>query len=69
MGKVVIPPLLLAKRWDGMLDPKGWWLSEKLDGVRAYWDGHAFISRLGNTYVAPEWFAEGLPDHPLDGEL
>ena len=69
MGKSMIPPLLLAKRWDGMLDPKGWWLSEKLDGVRAYWDGQNFISRLGNTYFAPDWFVENLPDHPLDGEL
>src|SRR5947208_15816586 len=32
------PPLLLAETWDGS-DPAGWWLSEKLDGVRAYWSG------------------------------
>src|SRR5438093_8772012 len=30
------PPLLLAESWDNTLDPAGWWLSEKLDGVRAY---------------------------------
>src|SRR6266436_4153166 len=36
---VSAPPLLLAERWDGATDPAGWWLSEKLDGVRAYWDG------------------------------
>src|SRR5881296_3492126 len=33
-----IPPLLLADKWDNVTDPTGWWLSEKLDGVRAYWD-------------------------------
>ena len=33
------PPLLLAESWDGELDPKGYFMSEKLDGVRAYWDG------------------------------
>src|SRR5947209_20042765 len=33
------PPLLLAETWDGSTDHTGWWLSEKLDGVRAYWDG------------------------------
>src|SRR3989442_9560427 len=33
------PPLLLAESWDFLADPTGWWLSEKLDGVRAYWDG------------------------------
>src|SRR5438034_9163974 len=29
------PPLLLAESWDNVTDPTGWWLSEKLDGVRA----------------------------------
>ena len=62
------PPLLLAHRWEEQ-DPTGWWMSEKLDGVRAYWDGKRFVSRLGNAYLAPEWFREGLPDFPLDGEL
>jgi len=63
------PPVLLAHSWEGDVDLTGWWMSEKLDGVRAYWDGQAFISRLGNPYVAPDWFVEGLPDTPLDGEL
>ena len=62
------PPLLLAHRWEEQ-DPKGWWMSEKLDGVRAYWDGERFMSRLGNEFLAPKWFTEGLPDFPLDGEL
>jgi DNA ligase-1 len=63
------PPLLLAHSWDQHTDPTGWWMSEKLDGVRAYWDGNRFISRLGNEYRAPAWFVEGLPARPLDGEL
>jgi DNA ligase-1 len=63
------PPLLLAESWDGSTDPAGWWLSEKLDGVRAYWDGKQFLSRLGNLYHAPDWFTAGLPEVPLDGEL
>ena len=64
------PPLLLAERWDNAQDLAGWWLSEKLDGVRAYWDGKSLISRLGNRFHAPDWFLEGLPpDIPLDGEL
>lgn len=44
-------------------------MSEKLDGVRAWWDGKNFISRLGNTYHAPEWFKKLLPKVVLDGEL
>lgn len=63
------PPLLLAERWDGATDPTGWWLSEKLDGVRAFWDGKQLWSRLGNILHAPDWFVAGLPDVPLDGEL
>jgi DNA ligase-1 len=63
------PPLLLAESWDFVTDPTGWWLSEKLDGVRAYWDGKQFFSRLGNLFHAPDWFIKGLPDVVLDGEL
>src|SRR5580765_5358133 len=63
------PPLLLAHVWENDIDLAGWWMSEKLDGVRAYWDGKRFLSRLGNEFHAPDWFAEGLPRSPLDGEL
>ena len=63
------PPVLLAHSWDGAKDPTGWWVSEKLDGVRAYWDGERFLSRLGNRYLAPDWFTKNLPKTPLDGEL
>lgn len=63
------PPILLANPWDNDQDLTGFWMSEKLDGVRAYWDGKSFISRLGNRYHAPDWFTSGLPETPLDGEL
>jgi DNA ligase 1 len=63
------PPLLLAHSWDNANDLTGWWMSEKLDGVRAYWDGKQFLSRQGNLFHAPDWFTEGLPETPLDGEL
>ena len=63
------PPLLLAHTWENDVDLTDWWMSEKLDGVRAYWDGGRFLSRLGNEFHAPDWFVEGLPKTPLDGEL
>jgi DNA ligase-1 len=63
------PPLLLAESWDNAANLADWWMSEKLDGVRAYWDGGQFLSRQGNLYHAPSWFVEGLPNVPLDGEL
>ena len=63
------PPLLLAHTWENEADLTGWWLSEKLDGVRAYWTGAQFLSRQGNVYRAPAWFTDNLPNVPLDGEL
>lgn len=51
------------------MNPKGYWMSEKLDGVRAYWDGTQLISRGGNKYNAPAAFVAGLPAYALDGEL
>src|SRR3954468_9448974 len=68
-GEDAGPPLLLAESWDNATDLSGWWMSEKLDGVRAYWDGKQFMSRQGNVYHAPDWFTAGLPDVSLDGEL
>ena len=63
------PQLLLAQTWDNATDLTDWWISEKLDGVRAFWDGKQFLSRQGNLFHAPDWFVAGLPDEPLDGEL
>jgi DNA ligase-1 len=51
-----VPKLLLAHKWELTTNPTGWWLSEKLDGVRAYWDGSKFISRLGNEFTCPSYF-------------
>jgi predicted DNA-binding WGR domain protein len=62
--------LLLAKVWEESIDPTGWWMSEKLDGVRCYWNGRNFITRNGNIYKAPKFFTACLPRTvSLDGEL
>jgi len=61
--------LLLAEKWNERIDPKDWWISEKLDGVRAFWSGRAFYSRSGNQFPAPDWFKEKMPNVELDGEL
>ena len=63
------PALLLATRWEPDVDPAGWWMSEKLDGVRAYWTGSKFLSRNGNEFKAPGWCCKNCPRAPLDGEL
>lgn len=69
--------VLLAKPWNDKVDPTGWWMSEKLDGVRAIWrpdrmtgDSHGqFLSRNMKLFYAPQWFKDIMPDVALDGEL
>lgn len=63
------PELLLAQVYDDTVDVKQYWVSEKLDGVRAYWDGKQLLSRGGNVIVAPAWFVADFPPQQLDGEL
>jgi DNA ligase-1 len=48
---------------------KGYLASEKLDGVRGYWNGENLISRAGNIIHAPTWFIKDFPNVPLEGEL
>lgn len=62
--------VMLAHTWEAKIDPTGWWMSEKLDGVRCYWSGARFYSRNGNQFLAPPFFTENLPKSvSLDGEL
>lgn len=63
------PNLLLLKNYDASLDVQGWLMSEKLDGVRAYWNGEHLMSRQGNLFAVPKWFVESFPPFALDGEL
>jgi DNA ligase-1 len=63
------PALLLAERYRGDIDVSHYWVSEKLDGVRASWDGRNLQFRSGNPVPAPQWFVDALPRQPLDGEL
>ena len=69
MAKPSKPELLLAKVYTNNIDVSQYWVSEKYDGVRAYWNGQQFISRQGNPYYAPDWFITNFPNTPLDGEL
>lgn len=63
------PPLLLAERYQGGIEPAQYLVSEKLDGVRAHWDGKQLRFRSGNAIHAPAWFVAALPDQAVDGEL
>jgi DNA ligase-1 len=61
-------PVMLAHTWEPHIDIRGWWMSEKLDGVRGYWTGSQMISRSGQAFVTPPWFTRDFPSVPLDGE-
>ena len=63
------PALPLLGVWSDALDPAGFLVSEKYDGVRAVWDGTALRHRSGRPIPAPLWFTAQLPRTPLDGEL
>lgn len=61
--------ILLAQVYNHGVDVKQYLISEKLDGVRAIWDGKQLKSRQGNVINAPDWFIKDLPKTELDGEL
>ena len=63
------PAIPLANVYHPGVNLEDYWVSEKLDGVRAYWDGEKLWSRGGHVYAAPDWFTAQFPSHPLDGEL
>ncbi|KKC99385.1 MULTISPECIES: DNA ligase [Photobacterium] len=59
---------------DSFLLPMGttitdYWISEKLDGIRAHWNGQQLQTRTGHKINAPAWFTENWPDEALEGEL
>ena len=62
-------PLMLANLYRPELPLADYWVSEKYDGVRAYWDGAQLWTRQGHRIHAPTWFTAGWPAQPLDGEL
>ena len=66
------PGVLLAQKFEASKHKvDGWWMSEKLDGVRgsccgrrvslgdcvaaAFWTGQDLVSRAGNRFDAPKW--------------
>jgi DNA ligase-1 len=64
----LLPPVL-AQEWTAGRDPAGWLVSEKLDGVRALWDGQRLVFRSGRVLALPSVIRARLPKQPLDGEL
>lgn len=63
------PRLMLANVYRRGMPLAGYWVSEKYDGLRGYWDGQRLWTRGGERIAAPAWFTAPLPATPLDGEL
>ena len=63
------PELQIPETYHGNENITGWYMSEKLDGIRGYWDGQRLLSKAGTIIHAPSWFTDNLPPFELDGEL
>ena len=63
------PPLMLAKVYQPGVALADYWVSEKFDGVRGYWDGRQLLTRGGQRIAVPDWFVADWPATPMDGEL
>ena len=63
--------LMLSTEWDNStMDPTGWYMSEKYDGMRLYWNGNQFYSRNGEIVKVPSTIRDNMPSSiSLDGEL
>jgi len=68
-GAAEVLPLMLAKHYQQQDNISDYWVSEKLDGVRAFWNGQQLKTRRGHIIHAPKSFLAALPKVALDGEL
>jgi DNA ligase 1 len=62
-------PVMLANVYHSGVTLSDYWVSEKYDGVRGYWDGEKLLTRSGSVIHAPAWFTAHWPKTPMDGEL
>lgn len=61
--------LMLPEVYTEQVDVSGWLMSEKLDGVRGYWDGQQLLSKNGTIFYPPAAFIRDLPPFPVEGEI
>ena len=63
------PVIQQAIPYKAVTDINQYWLSEKLDGMRGYWNGTHLLTRQGNIIHSPKWFTKNWPMNAMDGEL
>jgi DNA ligase-1 len=49
-------PVMLANSYQRGVELSDYWVSEKYDGVRGYWDGKKLLTRGGEVIGVPAWF-------------
>lgn len=65
----LIPHLQHASNYKAVKNIDQYWISEKLDGIRGYWNGQQLFTRQGNIIKSPKWFTRNWPNTVMDGEL
>lgn len=63
------PKIQQGKSYKSPVEIDKYWVSEKLDGMRGYWDGKKLISKQGYLIPTPDWFILNWPKTAMDGEL
>ncbi|RJQ13325.1 MAG: DNA ligase [Nitrospiraceae bacterium] len=61
--------IMLPQVYEEDIDVSGWLMSEKLDGVRGYWDGRQLLSKNGALFQPPPEFVGNFPDFAVEGEI
>jgi len=63
------PEIQLATKYNLKYNISQYWISEKLDGIRGYWNGHELLTKNGNKLNTPAWFTNKWPNQVIEGEL
>ncbi len=67
--KVFALEVMLPQVYKENINISRWLVSEKLDGVRGYWDGKTLLSRNGIPFRPPAAFTHNFPNFAIEGEI
>lgn len=63
------PNVTNALEYHQDIELASYYVSEKLDGIRAIWTGRELVTRSGRILNPPKWFVQDLPEITIEGEL
>jgi DNA ligase-1 len=61
--------IMLPQVYTDSINVSNWLMSEKLDGVRGYWDGKRLLSKNKIPLHPPAAFVDNFPPFALEGEI